>query len=165
MLDLSYIRTQTYIRFPCHRRLLLMATNLICGRHQLSHYIYHICFPLSQKVDTTSNPVIGEGVNAQQPLLFCGPNGDAQSMDSNPSAVLAWPHAIHSWCRPVSQKADIILTDCYANNVSVTSFCHQDSFGASSFCRIIGMLEDHHVRLLVSTEGEFDHVAAGEIFF
>ena len=103
-------------------------------------------------VDTTSNPVIGEGVNA--PALLW-PNGDAQFMDRNPSPVLAWPHATRSWCRPVSRKADIILTDCYANNVSVTSFCHQDYFRASSFCRLIGMHKDHHVRLLVSTEGKF----------
>ena len=59
MLGLSYIRTQTYIRYPCHRQLLLMGTDSICGRHQLSHHIHHIFFPLSQKVDTTSNPVGG----------------------------------------------------------------------------------------------------------
>ena len=133
VLDLLYIRTQTYIRSPCHRQLLLMGTDLICGRHQLFH---HIFFTLSQKVESTSNPVIGEGVNV--PALLW-PNGDAQFMDRNPSPVLAWPHAIHSLCRPVSRKADIIVTDCYANNVIVTSFCHQDSLRASSVCRIIGM--------------------------
>ena len=69
--------------------------------------MHHIFLPLSQKVDTTSNPMIGEGVNA--PALLW-PNRDAQFMDSNPSPVLAWPHAIHSWCRPVSWKADTILT-------------------------------------------------------
>ena len=90
-----------------------MGTDLICERHQLSH---HIFFPLSQKADTTSNPVIGKGVNA--PALLW-PNRDAQFIDSNPSPLLAWPHAIHSWCRSVSRKADIILTDCYANDVSV----------------------------------------------
>ena len=137
--------------FPCHRQSLLMRTGLICGRHQLSHLIHHISFSLSQKVDTTLNPVIGEGVNA--PVLLW-PNGDAQFMDRNPE--LAWPHAIHSWCRPVSLGADIILTDdCYANNVSVTSFCRQNYRKASSFCRMIGMYEDHRVRLLVSTEGKF----------
>ena len=130
----------------------LMGTDLICRRHQLSHHIHHIFFSLSQKVDRTSNPVIGEDVNA--PALLW-PNGDALFMDWNPSPVMACPHAIHSWCRPVSWEADIILTDCYANNVSVTSFCHQESLRASSFCRIFGMYEDHHVRLLVSTVGKF----------
>ena len=120
---------------PCHRQLLLMGTDLIGVRHQLSHHIHHIFFPMSQKVDTTSNPVIGEGVNA--PALLWS-NGEIQFMDSNPSPVLAWPHAIHSWCRPVSRKTDIILTDCYANNFSVTSFCHQNSLRASYFGRIIG---------------------------
>ena len=115
-------------------------TLLLCRaysiNHQvLAHHIHHIFFPMSQKVDTTSNPVIGEDVNA--PALLWS-NGEIQFMDSNPSPVLAWPHAIHSWCRPVSRKTDIILTDCYANNFSVTSFCHQDSFWASSFGRIIG---------------------------
>ena len=94
-----------------------MGTDSISGRHQLSHHIHHIFFPLSQEVD----------------------NGDTQLMDRNSSPVLAWPHAIHSWYRPVCWKADIILTDCYANNVSVTSFCHQDSLRASSFCMEIIM--------------------------
>ena len=129
-----------------------MRTDLICGRRQLSHHIHHIFFPLSQKVDTTSNTVIGEGVNA--PALLW-PDGDAQFMDKNPYPVLAWPHAIHSWCRSVCRRADIIQTDCYANNVSVTSFCHQYSLRASSFCRIIAIYEDHYVRLLVSTESKF----------
>ena len=65
--------------------LLLMRTNLICGRHQVSHYIHPIVFPLSQKVDTTSNPVLGEGMN--DPALLW-PNGDAQFMDRTPSPVL-----------------------------------------------------------------------------
>ena len=159
MLDLSYIRTQTYIRSQCHRQLLLMSTDLICER-QISHHIHHIFFHLSQKVYTTSNPVIGEGVNAS---AFLWPNGDAQFMDKNPSPGLAWPHATHSWCRPVSRRADIILTDCYANNVSITSFCHQDSLRASSFCRMTGMYEDHRVRLLVSTEGKFITVHLGRL--
>ena len=139
VMGLSWIRTQ----------LLLIGTDLICGKHQLSH---HILFPLSQTVDTTSNHVIGEGMNAPA-LLWC--NGDAKFKDRNLSPLLAWPHAIHSWCRPVSRKADIILTDSYANNVSVTSFCHQDSLRATSFCRIIGMYKYHHVRLLMGTEGKF----------
>ena len=140
VLDLSYIWTQAYITSLCHRQLLLMGTDLICGRHQLSHI-----FPLSQKVDTTSNPVIGEGVNVIALLWL---NIDAQFMDGNLSLVLACPHAIHSWCRPVYRKADIILTDCYANNVSVIIFWHQNSIRPSSFCRMIGMYEDHRVRLL-----------------
>ena len=130
VLDLSYIRTQTYIRSPCHRQLLFMVTDLICGKNQLSHHIHHIFFPLSQKVDTTSNPVIGEGVNA--PALW--PSGVAQFMVKNPSPVLA--------CH----------TDCYEKNFSVTGFCHQDFLRASCFCRMTGMYEAHRVRLLVSTE-------------
>ena len=120
--------------YICHRQLLLMGTDLICGRHQLSHQIHHIFFPLSQKIDSTSSPVIGEGVNV--PVLLW-PNGVPQVMYRNPSPVLAWSHAIHSWCWSVSRRADIIMTDCYTNNVSVTSFCHQDSLRASSFCRMI----------------------------
>ena len=46
-------------------------------------------------------------------------------------------------------------TDCYKKNVSVTGFCHQDPLRASSFCRMIGVYEDHRVRLLMSTEGKF----------
>ena len=46
-------------------------------------------------------------------------------------------------------------TDCYEKNVSVTGFCHQDSLRASSFCRMIGVYEDHRVRLLMSTDGKF----------
>ena len=133
-----------------------MGTDLICERHQLSHHLHHIFFPLLQKVDTTSNPVIGEDMNA--PALLW-PNGAAQLMVKNPSPVLSWPHAIHSWCR--SRKADIILTDCYANNVSVTSFCHQDSLKASSFCRIIGM----YTKIIMSTFIWVHHVVAGEIIF
>ena len=70
-----------------------MGTDLICGRHQLSHQMHHIFFPLSQKVDTTSNPVIGEGVNVIALLWL---NVNAQFVDGNPSPVLARPHAIHS---------------------------------------------------------------------
>ena len=76
----------------------------------------HIFFPLSQKVDTTSKPVIGEGVNA--PALL-RPNGVAQLMDSNPSPVLTRPHATPSWSRPVSQRADIILTAMKSISVSL----------------------------------------------
>ena len=79
----------------------------MCGGHQLSYHIHHIFFPLSQKVDTAANPVNGEGMHA--PALLW-PDGDAQFMDRNPSPVLAWSHAIHRWCRPVSRRADIILT-------------------------------------------------------
>ena len=64
-------------------------------------------------MDTTSYPVIGEGVNA--PALLW-PNGVAQFMDMNPSLVLALPHAIHSWCRQVSRRADIILTAMQGRN-------------------------------------------------
>ena len=129
-----------------------MGTDLVCGSHQLSHHIHHIFFPLSQKVDTTSNPVIGEGVNV---IFLLWLYVDAQFVDGDPSPVLACPHAIHSCCRPFSLRADIILTDCYANNVSVTSLCHQNTLSASSFCRMIDIYEYHRVRLLVSTEGKF----------
>ena len=86
--DLSYIQIQTSPRSLCHRQLLLMGTDLICGRHQLFNHIHVYItsyFPLSLKADTTSNPVIGEGVNA--PALLW-PNGDAQFMHRNPSPVL-----------------------------------------------------------------------------
>ena len=48
-----------------------MGTDLICGRLQLSHQMHHIFFPLSQKVDTTSNFVIGEGVNVTASMAQC----------------------------------------------------------------------------------------------
>ena len=98
----------------------------------------------------TSNPVIDVNGIA---LLWL--NLDAQFVDRDPSPMLFSPHAIHSWCRPVSRKADIILTDCYANNASVTGFCHQNSLRAFSFCRMIDKYEDRRVRLLVSTGGKF----------
>ena len=65
-------------------RLLLMGIDLICGRHQLSHHIHHIFFPLSQRVDTSSNPVIGEGVNA-------------------PASVVQWRRTVH--VRPLGAVA------------------------------------------------------------
>ena len=95
VLDLSYMYSDTNL----HK--ISMSSSITVGRHQLSH---HIFFLLSQKVDTTSNPVIGGGVNV--PALLW-PNGDAQFIDRNSSLVLAWAHAIHSWCRPVSRKADV----------------------------------------------------------
>ena len=139
----EYIQIQTSPRYPCHRQLLLIGTNLICGSQQLS---LHIFFLLSQKVDTASNPVIGEGVYASA-LLW--PNGNAQFMDRNPSPALALPHAIHSCCRSVSRRADIILTAMKRMSVSLAF-----AIRASSFCRMIGMYEDHRI-LFVSTEDKF----------
>ena len=40
IISCAYIRTQTYIRSPCHRQLLFMGTDLICGRNQLSRHIH-----------------------------------------------------------------------------------------------------------------------------
>ena len=71
----------------------VMGTDLICGRHQLSHQMHHPFFPLLQKVDTISNLVIGEGVNVIALLWL---NVDAQFEDGNLTPVLACPHAIHS---------------------------------------------------------------------
>ena len=70
-----------------------MGTDLICGRHQLSHHMHHIFFPMSQNVDTTSNPEIGESVNAPA-LLLAKWKRTVQGQESISSPALGHMHII-----------------------------------------------------------------------
>ena len=60
VLDLSYIQTQLNLsKISMSVQLLLMETDLICRRHQLSHHIHHIFFPLSQRQNIKSRDWCG----------------------------------------------------------------------------------------------------------